>query len=147
MKKKYKILLTIGVFLAAILLIGQYYLNTIAEKVVWTEVNKVVEEQSEDYEIEIGEIQVRILLKRIVFRNVQIRSKDSSLIERKQHFDLSLDKLTLKFYNYTEVFNEGKLVVKDLEIHQPSITIVKNISTGLKENENKEVFESKQLRC
>lgn len=146
MEKRTKIRIAIASFVLLILFIAQYYANSFAQKIIQNELNILIEEQKENYQIEVGKIKVQLLLMRFSINDIKVRTLDTIPIEGNYSFDAEIDKIVVKINSYNNVFNEGLLTLKSIELEHPKIKLINKLKTDSTFIVIKEKFESDRLQ-
>ena len=145
MKKRSKILLIITGILIILVFIGQYYANSLIQGIIRKEISAIQLEQQENYHIEVGEIKVRLFLKRFILRDVKIATNKAGLNESDRSFSIDLKKLVVKVSDFKSVLTDKKLIVKDIEFDRSRIDLVLPANRDSIPEKEKSRFKSKRL--
>lgn len=146
MKRKTKIFIGIGVILLSLIVAAIYYADNIIKKFVNRELSHLIEKHKDQYQIKVGDVKSSILLKRIIFSDIDVKAIDTTGTDSILDFEFSLDKLVLKLYDYTDVIRDGKLNVKKIELDEPYILLnlaLDSLDQKSEKNKKKKKFGSK----
>jgi hypothetical protein len=127
MKKKYKILTGFGVFLIISLLLIQFYANSFVEKIVREEINKLIVEQKDNFHIDVGDINIQLLLNRFIVKGIKVQSVDSIPIKYESSVQISLDRIVVKLDNLFGIFTEKRLRLNKIELDKPIIYFIQKV--------------------
>lgn len=146
MKKKYKALIIFGALFITLLIIGNFYANSFLQNLVRKEINKIIVEQKDHYHIEVDDVNIQLFLKRFILTGVKVQTLDSIPIEYDSSFKIKLDRLIVKLDNVIDVFTEGKLKLKKIELDQPEIYYTYKAQKDSTAKSSNLSFKSKQLK-
>ncbi len=146
MGKRTKIRIVIASIILIILFIAQYYANSFAQKIIQNELNTLIEEQKDNYQIEVGKVKVQLLLMRFSINNIKVKTLDTIPIESDYSFDAEIDKIVVKIKSYNNVFNEGLLTLKSIELDHPKIKLINKLKTDSTLIVGADKFESESLQ-
>lgn len=147
MKKRNKILIILGSVLIVLFFIARQYANSFVQDFIRKEINALIEEQKDNYYIEVGDINVKILAYRFILEDVLIHSLDSiPNADQKQSFFVNLDRISVKLHTYTDVLSSGILNVKSIKLDNPRIDIIQNMNEDSTRFKEKSKFTSAKLK-
>jgi hypothetical protein len=120
---KKKVLIGFGVVIVGIIVLGIVYVDRIIEGTINRELNYQIELHKNEYLIEVGEIKSTFILKRLVIKDVIIKEIKGVEEHPIQNFEFTLDKLVLKLHDFSSMFSEGELWVKEILINEPDLIL------------------------
>ena len=123
MSRKKKILLTIAVFVISILIVGNLYIDNIIEGTIEAELEYQIELHKNDYIIEVGKVKSTFVLKRLIIEDISIKEINAVKEDPIRKFEFRLDKLVLKLHDFSEMFSDDELWVKEIEIDEPDLVL------------------------
>ena len=123
MSRKKKILLTIAVFVLCIVIVGILYIDKIIEGTINSELDYQIELYKNEYIIEVGKVKSTFILKRLVIEDISIKEINAVEEDPIRKFEFRLDKLVLKLHDFSEMFSDGELWVKEIKIDEPDLIL------------------------
>jgi len=143
MKRRTKIFIGIAVFFVALIVAAGLYVDNIIEEFVNRELKTLVEKHKDNFKIQVGEVKSGFLLKRITFEDVYIKALKPEDGNEALDFELNLNKLVLKLYDYTYVLNDRVLKVKEILLDEPNLIFNLSSDTLKQKSKKRKKFGSK----
>ena len=123
MSRSKKIIIGIVVFIIAILIVAIIYVDNIIEGTINRELSYQIELHKNEYQIKVGNVKSTFILKRLVIEDVSIKEIKNVKEDPIQKFEFSLDKLVLSLHDFSEMFSDGELWVKEIRINEPNLIL------------------------
>ena len=142
MKRRTKIFIGIAVFIVAVVVAAGLYVDNLIEKFVNRELKTLVDNQKDNFKIQVGEVKSGFLLNQITINDVYIKALNPEGREKTPDFELNLSKLVLKLYDYSDVLSNRELKVKEIELDEPNLLLNFAVDTLKPETKTRKKFGS-----